>query len=101
MSTRSGSFVTLRELREEVGADAARFFYVMRKCEQHLDFDLDLAKSKSSENPVYYIQYAHARICSIFRQMEEKSLAYEQSIGLEKFIIADRSARKRYFAAIS
>ncbi len=82
MSTRSGSFVTLRQLREEVGADAARFFYVMRKCEQHMDFDLDLAKSRTSENPVYYIQYAHARICSIFRQLEEKSIAYEQSMGL-------------------
>ncbi len=83
MSTRSGSFVTLRELREEVGSDAARFFYVMRKCEQHLDFDLDLAKSRSADNPVYYIQYAHARICSIFRQLEDKSLAYDQSAGLE------------------
>ncbi|HSH29965.1 MAG TPA: arginine--tRNA ligase, partial [Thiohalobacter sp.] len=62
MSTRSGEFVTLRELRHEVGNDAARFFYVMRKCEQHLDFDLDLAKSQSSDNPVYYIQYAHARV---------------------------------------
>ena len=82
MSTRSGSFVTLRELREEVGADAARFFYVMRKCEQHLDFDLDLAKSKTSENPVYYIQYAHARICSVFRQLQEKNLTFAQAIGL-------------------
>ena len=83
MSTRSGSFVTLRELREEVGSDAARFFYVMRKCEQHLDFDLDLAKSKSSENPVYYIQYAHARICSVFRQLEEKKISYDQVQGLD------------------
>jgi len=82
MSTRSGSFVTLRELREEVGNDAARFFYVMRKCEQHIDFDLDLAKSKSNENPVYYIQYAHARICSVFRQLEEKSLFFEQKTDL-------------------
>ncbi len=81
MSTRSGSFVTLRELREEVGSDAARFFYVMRKCEQHLDFDLDLAKSKSSENPVYYIQYAHARICSVFRQMKDKQLNFDQTLG--------------------
>jgi arginyl-tRNA synthetase len=70
MSTRSGSFVTLRELREEVGNDAARYFYVMRSHEQHLDFDLDLAKSRASENPVYYIQYAHARIASVFRQLE-------------------------------
>jgi arginyl-tRNA synthetase len=65
MSTRSGQYVTLRELRHEVGNDACRFFYVLRKSDQHLDFDLDLAKSQSNENPVYYIQYAHARICSV------------------------------------
>ena len=74
MSTRSGEFVTLRQLRKEVGRDAARFFYVMRKCEQHLDFDLDLAKSQSADNPVYYVQYAHARICSVERQAEEKGI---------------------------
>ena len=68
MSTRSGQYVTLRELRSEVGSDAARFFYVLRKSEQHLDFDLDLAKSQSTDNPVYYIQYAHARICSVLAQ---------------------------------
>ncbi len=68
MSTRAGSFVTLRELRQEVGNDAARFFYVLRKSEQHLDFDLDLAKSQSNDNPVYYIQYAHARLCSVLAQ---------------------------------
>ncbi|HSQ06011.1 MAG TPA: arginine--tRNA ligase, partial [Burkholderiales bacterium] len=68
MSTRSGEFVTLRELRREVGNDAARFFYVLRKSDQHLDFDLDLAKSQSNENPVYYVQYAHARVCSLFEQ---------------------------------
>ncbi|MCW8855120.1 MAG: arginine--tRNA ligase [Gammaproteobacteria bacterium] len=84
MSTRSGSFVTLRELREEVGTDAARFFYVMRKCEQHMDFDLDLAKSKSSENPIYYIQYAHARICSVFRQLAEKNIQHDIGSGNNK-----------------
>jgi arginyl-tRNA synthetase len=68
MSTRAGEFVTLRELRAEVGNDAARFFYVMRKGDQHLDFDLDLAKSQTNENPVYYIQYAHARVCSLHEQ---------------------------------
>ncbi|MDC1284826.1 arginine--tRNA ligase [Gammaproteobacteria bacterium] len=68
MSTRSGEFVTLRSLRKEVGCDAARFYYVMRKSEQHLDFDLELATSTSNENPVYYVQYAHARICSVLRQ---------------------------------
>jgi len=81
MSTRSGSFVTLRELRKEVGRDAARFFYVMRKCEQHLDFDLDLAKSQSSDNPVYYVQYAHARVCAVLRQAAEKGLQLEPSEG--------------------
>ncbi|HRD34411.1 MAG TPA: arginine--tRNA ligase [Rhodocyclaceae bacterium] len=68
MSTRSGEFVTLRSLREDVGNDACRFFYVLRKSDQHLDFDLDLAKSQSNENPVYYIQYAHARVCSVVQQ---------------------------------
>ncbi len=82
MSTRSGEFVTLRQLRKEVGTDAARFFYVMRKCEQHLDFDLDLAKSQSADNPVYYIQYAHARVCSVFRQLDEKGLSYDETAGL-------------------
>lgn len=68
MSTRSGEFVTLRELRGEVGNDACRFFYALRKSDQHLDFDLDLAKSQTNENPVYYIQYAHARVCSVLGQ---------------------------------
>jgi arginyl-tRNA synthetase len=83
MSTRSGSFVTLRELRQEVGNDAARYFYVMRRPEQPVDFDLDLAKSKSNENPVYYVQYAHARICSVHRQLADKHLSYDQPLGLE------------------
>jgi len=75
MSTRSGEFVTLRALREEVGNDACRFFYVLRKSDQHLDFDLDLAKSQSNENPVYYIQYAHARICSMMDNLGDDELA--------------------------
>ncbi len=82
MSTRSGEFVTLRELRREVGNDAARFFYVMRKCEQHMDFDLDLARSQSNDNPVYYLQYAHARICSVQRQLQEKGFAQNTENGL-------------------
>ncbi len=68
MGKRSGDFVTLRELREEVGNDATRFFYVLRKSDQHLDFDMELAKSRTNENPVYYIQYAHARVCSVYAQ---------------------------------
>ena len=81
MSTRSGDFITLRQLRDEVGSDAARFFYVMRSHEQHLDFDLDLAKSRTNENPVYYIQYAHARICSVFRNLEQMNETHNQAIG--------------------
>ncbi|OGA23146.1 MAG: arginine--tRNA ligase [Betaproteobacteria bacterium RIFCSPLOWO2_02_FULL_67_26] len=92
MSTRAGDFVTLRELRQEVGNDAARFFYLLRKSDQHLDFDLDLAKSRSNENPVYYVQYAHARVCSLLEQWagdpaglaaaEVAALASEQELGL-------------------
>ena len=77
MSTRSGEFVTLKQLREDVGQDAARFFYVMRKADHHMDFDLDLAREQSSDNPVYYLQYAHARICSVHRQCEEKGIAVD------------------------
>ncbi len=74
MSTRSGEFVTLRDLRKEIGSDAARFFYAMRKSEQHMDFDLDLAKEQSNDNPLYYVQYAHARICRLFSTAEERGL---------------------------
>jgi len=81
MSTRAGQFVTLRQLREDVGADAARFFYVMRSHDQHLDFDLELARSQSNDNPVYYVQYAHARVASLFRQLTEKGLAYNRAAG--------------------
>jgi arginyl-tRNA synthetase len=83
MSTRSGEFVTLRELRHEVGNDAARFFYVMRKCEQHMDFDLDLAKSQTNDNPIYYIQYAHARVASVLRQMQDKGLHRDAGSGAQ------------------
>jgi arginyl-tRNA synthetase len=77
MSTRSGEFITLRELRKEVGDDAARLFYVMRSNDQHLDFDLELAKSRSNDNPVYYIQYAHARVASLMRQLSERGLSHD------------------------
>lgn len=80
MSTRSGSFVTLKSLCEEVGEDAARFFYILRKSEQHMDFDLELAKSKSNKNPVYYIQYAHARICRVLEQFEGELLSVEGGV---------------------
>jgi len=82
MSTRSGEFVTLRQLREEVGKDAARFFYVLRSADQHMDFDLELAKSQTNDNPVYYVQYAHARICSVFRQLADRKLDWHEPTGL-------------------
>ena len=83
MSTRSGDFVTLRHLRDEVGVDAARFFYVLRKSDQHMDFDLKLATSQTNDNPVFYVQYAYARICSVLRQLEEKGLSRSRQQGLE------------------
>jgi arginyl-tRNA synthetase len=98
MSTRSGEFVTMRQLREEVGNDAARFFYVMRSTDQHLDFDLELAKSRSNENPVYYIQYAHARVASVFRQLEEKALTWDEvsgKAGLEQLVEPHETALMR------
>jgi arginyl-tRNA synthetase len=82
MSTRAGEFITLRQLRGEVGNDAARFFYVMRSHDQPLDFDLELAKSRSNDNPVYYIQYAHARVASVLRQMAAKGHAFDKAVGL-------------------
>jgi arginyl-tRNA synthetase len=82
MSKRSGDYVTLRDLRKEVGNDAARLFYVMRSNDQHLDFDMELAKSRSNENPVYYIQYAHARVSSVFRQLKERGLVHDIAHGI-------------------
>ena len=82
MSTRSGEFVTLRELRNEVGNDAARLFYVMRSNDQHLDFDMELAAARSNDNPVFYIQYAHARVASVMRQMQERGIVHDPVHGL-------------------
>jgi arginyl-tRNA synthetase len=101
MSTRSGDFVTLRQLREEVGNDAARFFYVMRSNDQHLDFDLELAKSHSNDNPVYYIQYAHARVVSVFRQLGEKSLAWDRASGLDHLAALTETQEKTLMNTLS
>jgi arginyl-tRNA synthetase len=83
MSTRSGEFVTLRDLRKEVGNDAARLFYVMRSNDQHLDFDMELATARSNDNPVYYVQYAHARVASVMRQLKERGLVHDPAHGLQ------------------
>lgn len=101
MSTRGGSFVTLRELRNEVGNDAARFFYLLRKGEQHIDFDLDLAKAQSNENPLYYIQYAYARIASVFRQLQEKQLQYNEINGLAHINLLDQDHERQLLNALT
>ena len=77
MGKRSGNFVTLDDLIAEAGTDATRFFYLSRSNDQHLEFDVELARSRSNDNPVYYIQYAHARIASVFRQLAEKGLNWQ------------------------
>jgi len=84
MSTRSGEFVTLRELRKEVGNDAARLFYVMRSNDQQLDFDMQLATTRCNENPLYYIQYAHARISSLLRQLQDRGFVHDPAQGLAR-----------------
>jgi arginyl-tRNA synthetase len=101
MSTRSGEFVTLRELRKEVGRDAARFFYVMRRCEQHLDFDLDLARSQSADNPVYYVQYAHARVASVLRQLAERGLGRDPARGTAHLARLDAPQEQALLAGIA
>ncbi len=101
MGTRSGQFDTLRQLRDEVGNDAARFYYVMRSIDQHLDFDLDVAKSQSNDNPVYYIQYAHARVASVFRQLGEKSLAWDQANGRDKLGLLVEPQEKTLMTSLS
>ncbi len=99
MSTRSGEFDTLRQLRNEVGNDAARFYYVMRSHDQHLDFDLDVATSQSNDNPVYYIQYAHARVASVFRQLAEKSLQWDR--GAADFTLLSEVQEKALMTSLS
>jgi arginyl-tRNA synthetase len=101
MSTRSGEFDTLRQLRAEVGNDAARFYYVSRSNDQHLDFDLDVAKSQSSDNPVYYIQYAHARVASVFRQLGERSLEWNSADARQQLALLVESHEKALMTSLS
>ncbi len=101
MSTRAGEYVTLRQLREEVGTDAARFFYVLRSNDQHLDFDLELATSTSNDNPVYYIQYAHARVESVLRQLQAKGWVWNQAQGLENLGRLSESHEQALFSRLS
>jgi len=101
MSTRSGSFVTLRELRDDVGNDAARFFYIMRKADQATDFDLELAKSESKDNPVYYIQYAHARVASILRKLADQGETWTPEIGLAQLSELSHEVEKDLLVKLS
>ena len=93
MSTRTGEYVTLRELRKEVGKDAARFFFVSRSNDQHLDFDLELAKVQSNDNPVYYIQYAHARVASMLQRMKDEGMSVEDPGGGDLTRLAEEAER--------
>ena len=101
MSTRSGEFVTLRHLREEIGNDAARFFYVMRSNDQPFDFDLELAKSESNDNPVHYVRYAHARIAKVFRILTEKGLSWDQKNGLSNLHLLTETHEKALMSALT
>ncbi|MCF6288219.1 MAG: arginine--tRNA ligase [Proteobacteria bacterium] len=101
MGTRSGNFITLSQLVTDVGVDAARFFYVMRSHDQHMDFDIDLAKSQSNENPVYYIQYAHARICSIFDKLKQQAMQHNNEIGLASLMLLNTDQEQDLLRTIS
>lgn len=94
ISKRAGSYVTLRDLIEEVGCDATRYFLAARRADSQLTFDIDLARSQSNENPVYYIQYAHARVCSIFRKLENESLSWDKENGLSQLSLLTEESEK-------
>ncbi len=100
MSTRSGNFVTLRELRNEVGNDAARFFYVSRSNDQHLDFDLELAKTQSNDNPIFYIQYAHARVASLLARLEQEG-SVDRQFGSANLSRLTEDAERTLMVALS
>jgi arginyl-tRNA synthetase len=93
--------VTLRDLRKEVGNDAARFFYLMRSHDQALDFDLELAKSRSNENPVYYVQYAHARVCSVMKELAARSYDYDAASGAASLALLGNTHEQAVITALS
>src|SRR5690606_2466893 len=94
ISKRAGSYVTVRDLIEWVGRDAVRFFLVSRKADSEFVFDVDLALARNEENPVYYVQYAHARVCSVFRQLAEKGLEHDREIGAANVVMLSESHEK-------
>ena len=101
MGKREAQFVTLRQLRQEVGNDACRLFYLMRSHDQHLDFDLELARSRSNENPVYYLQYAHARVASVRRQLEARHLGFDQALALASLARLDSAFEQAVLSALA
>ncbi len=100
MSKRAGQFVTLRQLRGEVGNDACRFFYLMRSHEQNLDFDLQLATARTNENPVYYVQYAHARVASVMKELKARGLSFDLAAGLDKLALLRKDTEQALIAAL-
>jgi arginyl-tRNA synthetase len=101
MGKREGNFVTLREVRNEVGNDACRFFYLMRSHDQGLDFDLELAKSRSNENPVYYVQYGHARVCSVMKEVEARGFKYDAAQGADSLALLTNAHEQAVITAVS
>jgi arginyl-tRNA synthetase len=101
MGKREAQFVSLRQLREEVGNDACRFFYLMRSHEQPLDFDLELAKSHSNDNPVYYIQYAHARVASVMKQLTARGLTFDRDAGLTAAAMLDDAHEQALLSSLT
>ena len=101
MGKRSGNFVTLQDLIDEAGRDATRFFYLMRSHDQHLEFDIDLARSQSTDNPVYYVQYAHARICSVFAQLAERGGKWDRELALKSLDRLDTEHEKALLTALN
>lgn len=101
MGKRSGNFVTLQDLIDEVGPDSTRFFYLSRSHDQHLEFDIDLARSQSNDNPVFYVQYAHARICSVFKQLADKGGVHDAALGLASLARLDTDEEKALLTALS
>jgi arginyl-tRNA synthetase len=101
ISKRAGSYVTLRDLIDEAGRDATRYFLIARKADSQLVFDIDLARSQSNDNPVYYIQYAHARACRVFRELADRGLTADRGNGLAKLPLLDTEHEQALMVELS
>jgi arginyl-tRNA synthetase len=101
LSKRAGSYLTLRDLIDEVGRDATRYFLIARKADSQLIFDIDLARAQTNDNPVYYIQYAHARVASVMRQLAERGLAWDRTNGLAQLAKLDGETEQALMVELS